>query len=365
MKTPALSYTALLLSAVLLAAGCDSPSESELPVETRARPAKIYTLVTAENHVMRSYPATLEASNKSNLAFRVSGQLLELPARASVRVKKGDLLAKLESSDYQNALDVRSASYKLAKVQYNQAKKLRAKKIASQLQLDKALASLSSSKANLTQAENNLRYTALRAPFDGIIAQVSIDNHQAIQAGVPILQLQTSEQLDVSFSIPESLMSQIGSIEPELFAAICGDVYFSNRPNESYNACYKEHELVPDRLTRNYKVLFSIDAPKTFTALPGMSANIVLDLSSLVANTLKTALVAPIESIHEYEGGSWVWRVTDDMRAEHVQVELGPLGDKGFEIVQGLSHGDKLVAAGLSYIRQSMLLKPLTKERGL
>lgn len=361
------SRTALLLSLALVAAGCSSSdSDTDAPAPERARPAKIHTLNTEQSNLLRSYPATLEARIKSNLAFRVSGQLIELPARSGTQVSKGELLARLDNSDYQNALDARNAAYKLAKVQYNQAKKLKAKNLASQLQLDQATASLSSAKANLTQANDNFRYTRLRAPFDGVIAKVSIDNYQAVQAGTPVLQLQASLQLDVSFSVPESLISQMSRItDPTVLKAICGDVYFSTHPGDAFKACYKEHELVPDQLTRNYKVLFNVDTPEEFSALPGMSANIVLDFSAFMAGDLEPVLVAPIESVHEHEGGSWVWRVNDEMRAERIQVKLGTLGDHGFEILEGLAQGDKLVAAGLSHMRDNILLKPLVKERGL
>ena len=361
------SRTALLLSFALLTAGCSSSdSDSDAPAPELARPAKIHTLDTEQVTLLRSYPATLEASRKSNLAFRVSGQLRELPARSGAQVKKGDLLARLDNSDYQNALDARSAAHKLAKVQYDQAKKLKASNLASQLQLDQATASLNAAKANLTQANDNFRYTRLTAPFDGVIAKVSIDNYQAVQTGVPVMQLQASQQLDVSFSVPESLISQMSRItNPDVLSAICGEVFFSTHPGDGYRACYKEHEMVPDPLTRNYKVLFDVDTPEAFSALPGMSANIVLDFSGFMAGDLEPILVAPVESVHEYEGGSWVWRINDQMRAERVQVKLGTLGDHGFEIVEGLAQGDKLVAAGLSHVRDNMLLKPLIKERGL
>ncbi|MGB0865928.1 MAG: efflux RND transporter periplasmic adaptor subunit [Granulosicoccaceae bacterium] len=362
-----LHRSAFLFTFILAATGCNSTSsEVENTAPEQARPAKIHTLRTVQSQLLRSYPATLEASSKSNLAFRVSGQLRELPARAGVQVKKGDLLARLDNSDYQNALDARNAAYKLAKVQYDQAKKLQAKNLASQLQLDQATASLKSAQANRTQAQDNFRYTRLTAPFDGIVARVNIDNHQAVQAGTPVLQLQASEQLDVSFSVPESLISQMSRIpDPKLLAAICGQVFFSTHPKDNYHACYKEHELVPDPLTRNYKVLFNVDTPETFTALPGMSANIVLDFSAFMAAEQEPLLVAPIEAVHEFQGESYVWRVDDAMRAKRVKVGLGTLGDHGFEILDGLQPGDKLVAAGLSHLRDNMLLKPLVKERGL
>ncbi len=366
---PPLSFSkiALFLTAAITISACTpEASDTENAPEERARPAKIHTLSTSETAVLRSYPATLEARQKANLAFRVSGQLTELPAKAGALVQKGELLARLDNADYQNALDARQAAYQLAKVQYDQAKELNTKRLASQLQLDQSIASLKSAKANLTQAEDNFRYTELTAPFDGVVARVDIDNHQAVQAGTPVLQLQGLDQLDISFSVPESLISQMNRIEnPAVLDAVCGEVIFTGHPDESFAACHKEHELVPDPLTRNYKALFSVQNRTDFSALPGMSATIVLDFSAFMPNAFEPVLIAPIEAVHEFEGANWVWRLNDQMRAERVQVTLGELGDQGFTVLSGLAAGDKIVTAGLSHVRQDMLLKALVKERGL
>lgn len=367
MSIPVFTRTAILPLLILCAAGC-SPTATDESASTddRARPAKLHTLLTQETVFRRSYPATLEARLKADLAFRVGGHLQALPARAGAWVRKGDLLASLDSADYQNAVDARRAAYQLAKVQHDQAKKLNTKRLASQLQLDQAIASLKAANAQLKQAKDNFRYTELRAPFDGVIARVDTDNHQAVKAGSTVMLLQGLNQLDIGFSVPESLISRMNRVEsPEMLAKVCGAVHFSTHPGESFAACYKEHELVPDQLTRNYKALFSLTEAPSFGTLPGMSATIELDFSAFMADNLEPALVAPLEAVHQQDGNSWVWRLDDQMRAHHVQVQLGTLGDQGFEVLSGLQAGDTIVAAGLGHVRENMLLKPLVKERGL
>ncbi len=90
--------------------------------------------------------------------------------------------------------------FDLAKIQHDQARKLLKKKLSSQLQYDQAAAELKSARAALDHARDNLQYTRLVAPFDGIVARVDAENYQAIQAKVPIIQLQDDERLDIRFS---------------------------------------------------------------------------------------------------------------------------------------------------------------------
>nr|MDJ0807944.1 efflux RND transporter periplasmic adaptor subunit [Gammaproteobacteria bacterium] len=233
--------------AILLTACYQTETDTTKAKLEQIRPAKIVPVVSTDVSLLRTYPGTLEASEQAELAFRVGGQLIDLPAQAGLRVKQGDLLARLDEAEYRNTLEERLARYDLAETEFDQASKLLKKKLTSQLQYDKTKAELKSARAALDQASDNLQYTSLVAPFDGIVARVDVENFQAIQAKVPIIQLQNDESLDVRFSVPESMISQMKRIDdPEVIEGICSVTSFASQPNKSYKACYKEHESLPD-----------------------------------------------------------------------------------------------------------------------
>lgn len=355
------------LCAALLSSACDN-TENALP-DTRtesARPAKIVAVLADGISVLRTFPGTLEATQKAELAFRVGGQLAELPAQAGLAVKQGDLLARLDESDFQNTVKERQARYDLAKVKHDQISKLKEKEFTSQLQFDQTASELKSARAALKQARDNLRYTSLVAPFDGVVARVDIENYQAVQAKTPIIQLQADDRLDIRFSVPESLISQLKLIEdPAMIEGVCGIVRFSARPDKTYRACHKEHESVPDPLTRNYSAVFTMDTITDFAVLPGMSASIEINFSDFLPDDVKDALLVPVEAVFEKEGAKRVWRIDPDMRAQLVTVEVGRISKGLIEITDGLNLDDKVAAAGVSYIHEGMLLRPIVKERGL
>ncbi len=356
-----------LFIVVLMLSACDkTPDETATVQIEKARPAKIVSVASTGVNLLRTYPGTLEASKRAELAFRVGGQLIELPAQAGLRVKQGDLLARLDEAEYRNTLGERQARYDLAKIQYDQLKKLLKKNLSSQLQFDQAAAELKSAKSALDQAHDNLRYTQLLAPFDGIVARVDVENHQAIQAKVPVIQLQDDERLDIHFSVPESIVSQLKRIDdPAVIEGICAITHFSTRPGKTYRACHKEHESVQDTLTRNYSVVFSLEKITDFAALPGMTASIELDFSAFRSGDVDSWLLVPVEAVFEQDGKKWVWRVDADMRAQRIPVEVGRFEGGMLEITNGLAVEHKIIAAGVSYIREGMLVKPMVKERGL
>lgn len=367
MKASQTIVMVLALAAGLLLGGCGNQDvESATVDQEMVRPAKIVPVISAMVSARRQYPGTLEASQQAELAFRVEGQLIELPAQPGVAVKKGDLLARLDDAVYRNTFQDRQARHELAEIQNDQAGKLVEKQLASQLQYDQAQAELKSAKAALDQASDNLQYTRLLAPFDGIVARVMIDNHQTVQAKTPVVFLQDDVSLDIHFSVPESLITQLKRIDnPAVLETFCGQVRFATLPAKTFSACHKEHESTPDPLTRNYSVVFTLEQVRDYALLPGMTANIQLDFSDFMSPGHVSGMLLPLEAVFEKDDTKWVWLVDEQLRAHQAQVETGRFEGDMLEITQGVSVGDRVIAAGVDYIREGMRVKPLVKERGL
>ncbi len=364
---PALPYIGMVFLGVLLLGGCTDPdSASQQPTEEVARPAKIVPVHLGGIDSIRTYPGTVEALKKADLAFRVQGQLVELPVKPGRRVKEGDLLARLDDAVYRNVLAEREAQFALVQIRYDQAQKLRKKELASQLELDQSRAELEVARALLNAARDKVTYTRLTAPFDGMVARVDPENYQTIKAQVPVIQVQDNDQLEVRFSVPESLVSQLVKVvDPRVLESYCGKVRFASRPGETFRACHKEFESVPDPLTRNYPVVFSLEPLDDFSVLPGMTVSIELDFSQFLSAEARSGLLVPVEAVFEEDGKTWIWQVDGEMRARRIAVIAGRFDDDRMQIEDGLSPGDLVIAAGVSYVREGMLVKPFVKERGL
>lgn len=356
--------TTIALSLFFLTA-CDKPA----PVQDKqplVRPAKIFTVEDPAIQSMRNFPAEVEANADSKLAFRVSGQIIKFPVKPGNMVKKGDVLARLDSKDFALQLDDRQARYQLAKSKFDRAELLLKKQIGSLSGFDEAKANVEVALSSLNVAKSSVEYTLLRAPFSGVVSHVYIEKFDHIQAKQPILDLQTRDLIDISIQMSENIISRVkkdSTYQPT--------VIFDTYPNKEYLATVKEWDTQADASTLTYKVVFSLPNPTEFNAFPGMSANIRIDLSKITDVNLHKYIL-PIGAVFSAEDQAlssnkkFVWKVNPTtLKVNRIEVEVGNVRSNGIEVLSGLSPGDKIVAAGSHFLSENMEVRPWNREKGL
>ncbi|VAW66950.1 hypothetical protein MNBD_GAMMA09-1432 [hydrothermal vent metagenome] len=366
-----LSPTGLRLLLVFLAfvsvlSACDNGAPT-VKAEV-VRPAKIMAVGDPLSGTQRVYPGEVEAGDRSEQAFRVGGELIKLPAKAGMRVKLGQLLAQLDPSDFQLVVDEQQARFDLAQVQFDRTEKLVKQQLIPKSDFDKAKSNLLAAKADLRLAKANLSYTELRAPFDGIISTLNVKNHENVQKNETILVVQTIQNIDISFNLSENILSRLKKGSGKKAHPT---VVFDTFPGKTYETRVKEFDAEADPKTRSYKVVLTMPAPQEFIALPGMSVNVHMDFTEMMGST-STRLVVPVEAVFSPENKSLkskiykVWKVdSKTMRTQAVQVNIGQIYTQGLEVTSGLQSGDKIIIAGVNFIKEGQKVKPWVKESGL
>jgi len=343
-------------------------SEQEQAVEQKeiVRPAKIFQVQDADLQMLRNFPAEVEPHQGSLLAFRVNGELKELNIRAGQEVAEGQLLASLDPEDFILQLDDRKARFELAKSQFSRMEKLLAAKQVSQAQFDEAKANRLIAESEFKKAKTNLDYTQLRAPFAGSISQLYVENFENIVAKQSILFIQNQQLLDVSIQVPERIVARV-----KKDTGYQPTVIFDSYPDQSYLLTVKEWDTKADPTTLTYKVVFSLSKPENFNLLPGMTGNVQIDLSK-VTSVVAQGLIIPVEAVLSPQnealspGNRFVWKYNEQTgQVSKVRVEVGNIHRDGIEILSGLKPGDKIVAAGVHYLREGMKVRPWSRERGL
>ena len=358
---------ALFISALLLSA-CQQAAPP--PAAEVARPAKMFSIEEAGSSLVRSFPGEVRATDEAELAFRVSGELVELPATRGLSVSQGDLLARLDPSDYQALVQEQRAQYELAKSQLGRAEELVKRQLVSRSEYEQKLARFRVTQADLNRAQNNLDYTRILAPFDGIVARQLAENFESVAAGQVVLVLQTQDMLDIQVNIPESIISRVERTEvnrePEPV-----QVRFDSIGTETYEALYKEHETQADPATLTYKVTFSLPPPEGLNVLPGMSATVIANLSRLFEEEA-TGIMVPIEAVFSAEEEPidsptrYVWKVDpESMRASRQGVKVGQLTGESIMVLEGLNVGETIIAAGVNAVTEDMLVRAMQREAGL
>jgi RND family efflux transporter MFP subunit len=362
-------HLALLSIVFTLTSACSRP-EPPPPPEV-ARPAKIFTVEGPEALMIRSFPGEVRASDVADLAFRVGGELVDFPANRGIEVSQGDLLARLDPSDYQAALNQARAQYDLAVAQFNRAAELIDRQLVSQSEYDQRRARMRVSKGDLTKAENNLDYTRMFAPFDGIVARRMAENFESVAPGQVVLVIQTKQMIDVLVDIPESIVARVertrANRDPQPV-----EVRFGSASDRTYTAHYKEHETDADAATLTFKVTFSLPVPEDLNVLPGMSATVIADLAELFQEEVANTTLVPIEAVFSSENEPLdadyrqVWVVDPDtMRTTRRDVKVGQLTGSQIAILEGLQQGEQIVSAGANAVVEGMLVRPMQREQGL
>ena len=363
-KTMRLAPAVLMSSMFLLLAACSEQAQQS-EAEPVVRPVKLFNIGNNSEQSIRSFPAEVVANQGSYLAFRVNGELLEFPALAGQHVEKGELLAKLDPEDFQLQYEERKARFELAASQLERVQKLFNRSIASQSELDQALANKQVAESALKIAKTNLDNSELRAPFAGTVAKVFVKNFENIQAKQNILRLETRDLMDVVIQVPEKLIARIDKdvhYQP--------DVVFDGYPNKSYQLTVKEFDTQADPITLTYKVVFSLPVPEDFNLLAGMTGRVDIDLSKITSSQSPYTLL-PVEAVfseptESENDNSYVWLYDENTGLVHKQaVEVGQLHRDGIEVLSGIKEGQIVVAAGVHFLEEGMKVRPWQKERGL
>ncbi|WP_086981164.1 efflux RND transporter periplasmic adaptor subunit [Vibrio aphrogenes] len=366
MKCFTSGFSLILMSALILVStllsGCGA--ESVEVTKSVVRPVKVVEIPDPTSAAQHVFPAKVAATKRTELAFRLSGHVTEFFLNEGDAVKQGTVLARLDSRDARNTLLHREADYELAAADFKRKEKLLKRKLISQADYDLAKAQVKSAKANLASAQDQLSYTQLTAPYDGVIAKTLIDNYQMVQANQAILVLQKDQSIDVVIQVPETLVNHLLQLYPN--PTIRAQVSFAIRPEQTFPVTIREHSTQITPGTQSYEVVFTLPQPKDLTVLPGMSAELMIDFSSAQSNHILAVLPSSAIVKRDTDGQSIVWLMDEQTGLVHSQVvSLGRVTQDGVEITQGVKAGDKVVVAGVKALSEGLKVKPLRKQRGV
>ena len=157
-----------MIAAVFCSCG-QQPAQERGP-----RPVKLAE-VTSLSRIEKSYSGVVSPDQFSDLAFKMSGPLVAMNVLEGQRVKKGQVVAEIDPTDYKLDYDAKRASFQKASSQMQRAEKLLAKNAISMQEFETTQASYTNAKSAFENAQNTLNDTKLRAPFDGFIQKKYVE----------------------------------------------------------------------------------------------------------------------------------------------------------------------------------------------
>lgn len=359
--------------AMLVLQGCNGEEMTKKAVVVK--PVKTVVVSGGAEFVERAFPGTVVAGEKAEIGFRVAGQLSEIIVKAGERVKRGQVIATLDTSDFQTklrGLDSQllgaRASMQEAGLNFTRNSVLLKDDIVSKATYDSAQSVFENARAQVQQLEQqreqarlNLEYTVLRAPFDGVVAQTYVKNFENVQAQQRIARLDDVKSLDVEVEVPElviAILQENSAILKKPF------VRFAAMPDKLYEGELKEFETTANEQTRTYTVTVSLPQPDGVSIYSGMTAEVI---GYLPGNTNSKAegIRVPVNAVAvDKENMPFVWIVQQDNTVKRVSVELGSMQQNEYILKAGLEFGMQVVTAGVHYLKEGQPVRVLQGEIG-
>jgi len=334
-----------LVSAGLVGCGGDQEIE-EAPM---ARP--ISSILVGESFAGRlTFPGTAQAADRAELSFRVAGPLVQFPVSEGDRVRRGQLLARIDPRDYEIAAAEAKASHDQAKGDAERYQRLYEREAIPLADLEVRIARRDVAQARFEQAQADVRDTELRAPFAGQVGRKYVENFEDVQAREPILSLHDIDQVEVVINVPESIMALVREgRRPSIMVA------FDAAPDNLYQARVSEFAVNADPQTQTFAVTVTMPQPAEINVLPGMTATVGVTATVSTEIDADAPLAIPAHAVFSDESGNPnVWVVDPEALTVHRRpVELGPVtGTEGVTVLDGLAPGERIAIAGVHFLRE-------------
>ncbi|MGR5177247.1 efflux RND transporter periplasmic adaptor subunit [Vibrio mediterranei] len=341
---------------ILVAVGLSGCNQAQSEInEPVIKPVKVVQVPELNFAPVSSYLAQVDATDRAQLSFQVAGQISSIDVKMGEAISQGEILATLDPTDYQVALDAKQAEFDLAESQWQRAKQLFAKKLISADEFDRIETQFKATKASLAQAKADLGYTQIIAPFDGVVSMTYQKPFEVVGAKQPILNLISSDDLDVTFTIP---VTEVKAMTLEELKNQHFFVTLDSHRNQRIEARFREIAMQPDLDTNSYVAAVTIVKPNNINVLSGMSGQVHIQ-----SEVKERAFSLPASAwISQQAASGKVWRF-DPVTEQIHQIQLST--NESGAVTAGLQQGDQIVVAGAANLVEGQRVKLWTREGGI
>lgn len=338
---------------------------------------KTMTVKKGNRLLTNSYSAVVKGRQSVEIRPQVSGTITDICVKEGAKVWKGQVLFVIDQVPYQAALQTAVANVKSAEAAVATARltsdskeELFKEKVVSDFDrqtarnsLLEAEASLAQAKAAETNARNDLSYTVVRSPVNGVAGMSSYRVGALVNSSIttPLLTVSDDEEIYVYFSLTEnqilSLVRQYGSVEKALAGMPKVSLLLSDGTTYAHEGTVDAISGTIDTETGAISLRAVFPNPEGMLR-NGSTATLVLPY------TKNDVLVVSQEATFEIQDKVYVYKVNADGKAESAQVTVFPLNNGQEYIVEsGLQEGDVIVAEGAGLIQENTQILSVHTEK--
>ena len=359
MKIKKILFT---VGALLLLVSCRNNAQKE---QNESEIHELLTITAQDYTLNEEYPASIHGAQDIKIIPRAEGHLMGVYVKEGERVREGQLLFRLDDAPSRAAVESANANVQMmtaaldkAQLEYDGKKNLRQKSVISDFELslaesdlNVAKANLAAAKAALTSARNDLSYTEIRSPSNGVVGRINYRKGDlvgpSIQDGLTVVA--DNRQMRVYFSMTEKTVMQYLSEHKSMETAI------QQMPElrlQLPNGTFYEHtgrvesiSGVVDERTGAVSVCARFDNPNGML-LSGGTGKIV------IPTELHNAVIIPQEATYSIQDKVYVMKVADG-KAVSTIIQVEPQNNgKEYVVISGLQEGDVIIAKGAGFVEE-------------
>lgn len=364
------SRLVLLAASLVFLASCGQSKQSA----GNAPEIAVMEVATTTANLTNSYPATIKGKQDVEIRPMVSGFITKLHVDEGAVVRKGQVLFSIDPVQYQAAVQTAKAAVETAKAALStqelttaNKRELNKKQIVSDYdlkmaenQLAQSKAALAQAEAQLVNAENNLSYTEVTSPSDGVVGTIPYRVGSLVSASIatPLTTVADISEMYAYFSMTErqllNLIREGGSMKEILdklpdvhLQLIDGTMYPDTGRVETISG-------VIDQATGsvNLRALF----PNDHNILrSGGTGNVVFP------NPLENIIMIPQSATTEIQDKKFVYVLQPDNTIKNTEIKVFTLNDgQYYYVMEGLKQGDKVVIEGVQALKDGQAITPIT-----
>lgn len=368
VKGAAYSLTALL------AFSCGNSQQGGMPALSLA----VMTVEPTSQELNSAYPATIKGQQDIEIRAHVSGYITKLCVDEGAVVHKGQPLFLIDAVPYQKAVQAAEAAVEVAKANVattqltvDSKTELHAQNIISDYDLQTAKNSLASAKAALAQAEaqlasarNDLSYTTITSPSDGVVGTIPfrVGSLVGTTTQEPLTVVSDINKMFVYFSMNEkqllaltrqkdgSVNSMIGAMPEVQLQLADGTMYPAKGKIETLSG-------VIDLSTGAVQMRATFPNAQRLLRSGGTG-------TVLIPSVLDSALLIPQSATYEVQDKKFVYVLGDSSKVKNTEITVFPLDNgKQYVVTSGLKPGEQVVVEGVATLRDGMPIQPITPEQ--
>ena len=310
-------------------------AEAQAKALANERPPTNVVLLDVQPTTIRdriNLPGAIEPWTDLELLAKINGEIIEVSVIEGDKVTQGQVIARIDPTDYQIALDAAKASYRMAHANLKRFEKLFEMRLIPKSEFEKNETQVQTTKAEMEKAELSLSRCNITAPMSGVIRRLDAKKGLLLSVADPIARILEIDKVKAVIGIPESDVPFVRNIDTvQLTVQALNNLKIEGR----------KHVLAasPENIARLYKLELAIANPDGML-LPGMFVR-----ADIVKNVAKASMSVPLYTVITRNQEQFVY-VEKDGWAERRPVELGILEDWKVQIKKGLATGDRVIVEG-------------------